>query len=374
MSDNSDAKSKNNNTAIGDELGKNFLNFPSDEELMAGPNAFAGMEPEDFSKLEETNALAGFEIPKFPSDYRSGFTCLIGRPNVGKSTLINALVGQKIAIMSSRPETTRRAVRGIVSKSNGQLVIVDTPGVHKPRTLLGKRINEVVRECISDVDAVVLCLPANEKIGPGDKRILREVLEIGCPVVAAVTKSDLVTNSELIEKIMQVSQLAEFTHIIPVSAKSEEQKLTPATDGNVEVLANLLLELMPPGPPLYPQGDATDEPERVLIAEYVREAALEGVHDELPHSIAVLVEEIVPRVNLSGKKTNLVDVRVDIYVERDSQKGIVIGKGGKRLKEVGEQARKQIEELLGRRVYLDLHVRVAKDWQRDPKLLSRLGF
>lgn len=320
----------------------------------------------------------GRDFMQFDDNYRSGFACLVGRPNVGKSTLINALVGSKIAIMSDRPETTRRAVRGILTRPDGQLVLVDTPGVHRPRTLLGQRLNDVVKDTLADVDCVVLCLCADQEIGPGDRRIVREVQELKCPVIAAVTKSDKVSRSELLDKLLEVSLLANFAHIVPVCAldKDKESKTTYLETGieryNVEVLADLILEQMPPGPPLYPEGEATDEPELVIIAEYVREAALEGVHDELPHSIAVLVEEIewMKRAN----KPDLAQVRVDVYVERSSQKGIVIGKGGARLRQVGSQARKEIEKLIGAPVYLDLHVRVAKDWQKDPKLLSRLGF
>lgn len=308
---------------------------------------------------ESTNALAGLVVPEdWPEDYRAGFVCLVGRPNAGKSTLTNALVGTKVAIMSDRPQTTRHTIRGVVHRDDGQLVLVDTPGLHRPRTLLGERLNDLVRETLTQVDAVVLCLPANEKVGPGDRFIARELEHLRTPVFAAVTKADTVGRERMMEHLRDVQKLADFAEIVPVSAVKGEQ---------VELLADLLLARMPLSPPLYPTGELTDEPENVMIAELVREAALEGVREELPHSLAVVVDEVITR----GDR---LDVHVSVYVERDSQKGIVIGRGGERLKAVGAQARRGIEALLGRHIYLDLHVRVAKDWQRDPKLLRRLGF
>lgn len=297
----------------------------------------------------------------WPEGFRAGFASMVGRPNAGKSTLTNALVGQKVAITSGRPQTTRHAVRGIVHREDGQLVLVDTPGLHRPRTLLGERLNDLVRDTMSEVDVVVFCLPADEKIGPGDKFIARELAELRTPVVAVATKSDTVGRERLAEHLLEIDALGEWAEIVPVSAKRGEQ---------VDVLADVLLGQMPESPPLYPEGELTDEPEMVMIAELVREAALEGVRDELPHSLAVVVEEIVER---EGRK-DLLDVRVNLYVERDSQKAIIIGRAGSRLREVGTRSRRGIEMLLGTRVYLDLHVKVAKDWQRDPKLLHRLGF
>ncbi|WP_413452738.1 GTPase Era [Georgenia phoenicis] len=297
----------------------------------------------------------------WPEGYRAGFASMVGRPNAGKSTLTNALVGQKVAITSGRPQTTRRAVRGIVHREDGQLVLVDTPGLHRPRTLLGERLNDLVRDTMGEVDVVVFCLPADEKIGPGDKFIARELAELRTPVVAVATKSDKVSRERLAEHLLEIDALGDYAEIVPVSAKNGEQ---------VDVLADVLLAQMPESPPLYPEGELTDEPEVVMIAELVREAALEGVRDELPHSLAVVVEEIVEREG----RDDLLDVRVNLYVERDSQKAIVIGRAGSRLRDVGSRARRGIEMLLGSRVYLDLHVKVAKDWQRDPKLLHRLGF
>ena len=301
--------------------------------------------------------------------FRAGFACLVGRPNVGKSTLTNALVGQKVAITSSRPQTTRHTIRGIVHQPHGQLVLVDTPGLHRPRTLLGERLNSLVRATWSEVDAIGLCVPADSAIGPGDRFIAGELAALSrrTPLFAVVTKTDLVAPQRVAEQLAGLAELArsagigEFAELVPVSA----------VDGfQVGLLADLLLARMPESPPLYPSGDLTDEPEQTLVAELVREAALEGVRDELPHSLAVVVEEMNPREG----RPDLLEVYVNLYVERDSQKAIVIGRGGQRLKEVGSQARKHIEALLGTSVYLDLHVKVAKDWQRDPKQLRRLGF
>lgn len=294
----------------------------------------------------------------WPEDFRAGFVTIVGRPNAGKSTLTNALVGEKISIMSDRPETTRHAVRGIVQREDGQLVLVDTPGLHRPRTLLGERLNDVVRESLIGVDAVVVCLPADEKTGPGDRYVTALVSEAKVPVFAVVTKVDKVSRAGLAERLMEVTELAEFSEIVPVSALRGEQ---------VELLENLLMDRMPTSPPLYPRGQVTDESRDTRIAELVREAALEGVRDELPHSLAVLVEEVQDRGNVLA-------IYVSLFVERDSQKAIVIGKGGSRLRDVGTRVRHELEEMLGKRIYLDLHVKVAKDWQRDPKQLGKLGF
>ncbi|MDN4482371.1 GTPase Era [Demequina lignilytica] len=298
------------------------------------------------------------------TEHRSGFAAFVGRPNAGKSTLMNALVGDKVAIMSSRPQTTRRAIRGIVHRDDAQLVIVDTPGLHRPRTLLGERLNDLVRETLFEVDVIGFCLPADEKIGPGDKWIARELAEAKAPVVAIVTKVDKVPRERVAEHLLAVSELAEWAEIVPVSSVKDIQ---------MDVLTGVLVRHLPEGPPLYPGGEITDEPEDVRIAELIREAALEGVRDELPHSIAVVIEEIVEPDSEDARR-DVLEIRAHVFVERESQKGIIIGKGGSRLKEVGATARQGIEHLLGRRVYLDLHVKVAKDWQRDPKQLGRLGF
>ena len=296
--------------------------------------------------------------------HRSGFACFVGRPNAGKSTLTNALIGQKIAITSSRPQTTRHAVRGIVHRDDAQLVVVDTPGLHKPRTLLGERLNDLVRETYASVDVICFCVTADDKLGPGDKFIAAELSEVRTPVIAVVTKTDKATRDQVGEQLLAVSRLADWADVVPTSA----------VDGfQVQLLADLLVQRLPEGPPLYPDGELTDEPEQVLIAEMIREATLEGVRDELPHSIAVTIEEVLPREDRPADKP-LLDVYATIHVERDSQKAIVLGKGASRLREVGTTARKQIEALLGTPVYLDLRVTVAKDWQKDPKQLKKLGF
>ncbi|NGN65828.1 GTPase Era [Streptomyces sp. A7024] len=302
--------------------------------------------------------------------HRAGFACFVGRPNAGKSTLTNALVGTKVAITSNRPQTTRHSVRGIVHRPEAQLVLVDTPGYHRPRTLLGERLNDEVRATWAEVDVIGFCIPANEKIGPGDRYIGNELASLKrTPKVAVVTKTDLVDREALTGQLIAVDQLGkelgiEWAEIVPVSAQKGEQ---------VELLADLLIPMLPEGPELYPGGELTDEPEQVMIAELIREAALEGVRDELPHSIAVVVEEMEAREDRPADKP-LTDIRANLFIERSSQKGIIIGPKGARLKEIGMKSRKHIEALLGTPVYLDIHVKVAKDWQRDPKQLRRLGF
>ena len=413
------------------------MRFPSDDELMAGPNALgdarievasdaadpeadaraqieaglgetsdeAGAQPgdddsedseesddseedEDYGDLEglqdeedadldafealtslaslREDAAATIEIPDFPEDFRAGFVSIVGRPNVGKSTLTNALVGHKIAITSGRPETTRHNIRGIVHGEGYQLVLVDTPGYHRPRTLLGKRLNDMVREALSEVDVVLFCLPADQRIGPGDQFIARELRGIKRPIIAVATKCDAVPRERVMKHLLSIEKLGEWAAIVPVS--SVEGK-------GIDHLREVLAETVPLSPPLYPEGDVTDESRDTLIAEFIREAALEGVRDELPHSLAVQVEEIIERPRREGDdRPPMLDIHVNVYVERDSQKAIIIGRKGRRLKQIGTQARAHIEELLGRRVYLDLHVRTAKDWQSDPKMLGRLGF
>ena len=392
------------------------MHFPSDDELMAGPNAFEGVDidsldfPEedddeamdsdealdaeyegaDFGDSDldeaddeiaqdvadsvdslrqlraETNAAIDIVIPDFPEDFRAGFISIVGRPNVGKSTLTNALVGHKVAITSGRPETTRHNIRGIVHGDNYQLVLVDTPGYHRPRTLLGKRLNDMVREALAEVDCVIFCLPANQRIGPGDQFIARELRSVRRPIIAVATKCDSVPRERVLEHLMAIEKLGEWSAIVPVS--SFENK-------GIDRLREVLAQTVPLSPPLYPQDDISDESRETMIAEFIREAALEGVRDELPHSLAVQVEEIIERPKREGDdRPPLLDIHVNVYVERDSQKAIIIGKKGARLKEIGTRARANIEQYLGRRVYLDLHVRTAKDWQSDPKMLQRLGF
>jgi GTPase len=302
------------------------------------------------------------------TEFHSGFVCLVGRPNTGKSTLTNALVGSKVAITSSRPQTTRHTIRGIVHREDFQIVLVDTPGLHRPRTLLGKRLNDLVRDTYAEVDAIGLCIPADEAIGPGDRWIVEQIDSVAptTTLVVVVTKIDKVAKDKLAAQLAAVGELVGITdgrqaEIVPVSAVTGEQ---------IDVLIDVLAAALPTGPAYYPDGELTDEPEKILMAEFIREAALEGVREELPHSLAVVIDEVNPREG----RDDLIDVHAVLYVERDSQKGIVIGKGGARLREVGTAARGQIEKLLGTKVYLDLRVKVAKNWQRDPKQLGRLGF
>jgi GTP-binding protein Era len=310
------------------------------------------------------------EYFSFPEGYRSGFASFVGRPNAGKSTLTNALVGRKIVITSDKPQTTRTVVRGIVHRDDAQLILVDTPGLHRPRTLLGERLNDLVRTTWSEVDVVAVCFPADEKVGPGDRYLVTELAKVRrTPKVAVATKTDLASADRIGEHLLDIAGLGresgtDWQEIVPVSAVSGDQ---------VGLLADLLVGLMPEGPPLYPDGDLTDAPEEILAAELIREAALDGVRDELPHSIAVVVEEMGLREGRPDDKP-LLDISANLYVERSSQKGIVIGHQGSRLRQVGTNARKQIEALLGTPVYLDLHVKIAKDWQRDPKQLRKLGF
>jgi len=293
-------------------------------------------------------------------DFRAGFACFVGRPNAGKSTLMNALVGTKIAITSSRPQTTRHVVRAVLHLENAQLVLVDTPGLHKPKTLLGQRLNDLVRATWSEVDVIGLCIPADEPVGRGDRFIAGEIADLTATVIAVVTKTDLVSRAELAEQLLAVSKLGDFADVVPVSAITGDQ---------LDVLVQVMASHLPPSPQLYPDDMITDEPEHVMVAELIREAALEGVREELPHSIAVVVEEMIRE-----EDRQLTKIYAHIFVERQSQKAIVIGAGGSRLRDVGTKARAAIEALLGTRVYLDLHVRVAKDWQRDPRQLRRLGF
>ncbi|MCR8670334.1 GTPase Era [Agrococcus sp. HG114] len=295
------------------------------------------------------------------TQHRSGFVTFVGRPNAGKSTLMNALVGEKIAITSSKPQTTRHAIRGVVHRDDAQLVIVDTPGMHKPRTLLGKRLNAVVQTTLGDVDVICLCVPADEPLGPGD-RFIDQQLE-GFPrakKVAVVTKTDAASKERVAQQLLAVSELRDWDAVVPLSSIAGTQ---------LDVLVDALVGLLPEGPPLYEAETTTEEPLSVRIAELVREAALEGVRDELPHSIMVTIDDIVRR-----EDRDLTDVYANLWVERDSQKGIIIGRGGSRLRQVGADARAEIERIVGTQVHLDLRVKVAKEWQGDPKQLGRFGF
>jgi GTP-binding protein Era len=293
--------------------------------------------------------------------YRAGFVSFVGRPNVGKSTLTNALVGEKVAITSSKPQTTRRAIRGIVHQPTGQLIIVDTPGMHRPRTLLGERLNTIVQDTLAEVDVIGLCVPANEKIGPGDKFINEQLENFPrAKKVAIVTKIDATSRPQVAEQLQAVSELRDWDAIIPISSLTGIQ---------LDILSAELISLMPFSQPLYPADAVTDEGIESRISELIREAVLEGVEDELPHSIAVTIDQLSDR-----EDRDMLDVYANLFVERDSQKGIIIGHKGERLQDVGARARAEIEALVGRQVFLSLRVKVAKDWQRDAKQLGRLGF
>lgn len=295
---------------------------------------------------------------------KSGFVAIIGRPNTGKSTLINALVGRKIAITSHHPNTTRHAIRGIVNgkvdESEFQAVLVDTPGVHKPRTLLGKRLNDVVSESLTDIDLIMMTLPANEQIGSGDKHILELIKGSRAKKFALVTKIDTVSKEKLPERLIEIQSLADWNEIIPVSALRNQQ---------INVVKSLFAKYLPEGPNYYPVDQSSDQSNEKLICELIREAAIQGVREELPHSITVTLDEIAKRNN-----KDLIDIHATIHVERDSQRGILLGHKGQVLKGIGSNARAGIEELLQSKCYLNLHIKVSKEWQRDPKALERLGF
>lgn len=379
---------------------------------------------QEYTPLDLSTLDLSAPLPTYPKDFRSGFASLVGRPNAGKSTLTNAMVGQKVAITSNRPQTTRHTIRGIVHKDEYQLILVDTPGIHRPRTLLGERLNDLVAGTLSQVDVLGFCIPANEKIGPGDRYIASQlVASSNKPVVAIVTKADTVNSDELREQLLAVEALGEeimsaeraqrakraahraqkkggkggknastpfakgsgpaaqrrageISEPMPVDGKGGWAAIIPVSaiqHFQVEAVADLLSQYVPLSPPLYPEGELTDEPEATLIAELVREAALEGAREELPHSIAVTVEEMEFREGRPADNP-LLDVHVNLFVERESQKYIIIGKGGSNLRKIGTKAREQIEAMLGTRIYLNIHVKVAKEWQSDARALNRLGF
>jgi len=304
-------------------------------------------------------------------EFRSGFVCLVGRPNAGKSTLLNALIGRKVAIVSDKPQTTRHAIRGILNVADAQVVLVDTPGLSKPRALLQQRLNDLVAETLTDVDIIVVCLPSNQHVGPGDKRIMAQLagLKQVPKLVAAATKADCVSSERLSRHLLEIDAAGveldiEWAHIVPCSG---------LTGWQVDELEDALVSLLEPGPRFFPGDEVTDEPSNVMIAELIREAALELVRDELPHSITVEVDEINLRPD-RPEDLPLWDVFANIIVERESQKHIVIGKGGAMIREIGTNARLRINALLDMRAHLDLRVKVMQNWQTDAKQLARLGF
>ena len=298
------------------------------------------------------------------SDFKAGFIAIVGRPNTGKSTLVNALVGTKIVITSHHPNTTRNPIRGIINRDTFQMIVVDTPGMHKPKTALGTRLNSMVNENIDATDAVALCLPANEDIGAGDEYIAKQI-KGRQEVFLVVTKVDTVSKSELAAKLVSVTEFAkkvgqEKAEIIPISAKNLEQ---------TDLLLDLLAKKLPLSPALYPTDINTDQVQELMFADLIRETAIEELYEELPHSVMVTIEEMGERDN--GK---IFDISATLHVERDSQKGIIIGPQGSKLKAIGSIARKSIENIVGLQVFLQIHVKVSKEWQKDPKLLSKLGF
>ncbi len=297
--------------------------------------------------------------------FRSGFACLVGRPNAGKTTLTNAMVGTKVGIVSNRPQTTRHAIRGVVTRPAGQLVLVDTPGLHKPKSLLGQRLNDVVRDTLADVDVIVFCVPADQPVGTGDRFIARQLREFRAPVVVVVTKTDAANKRQVAEQLVAASQLVDAAEVVPVSAVAGEQ---------VELLEDLLVGLLPEGPAMYPEEQTTDDDVERQIAELIREAALEKVYEEVPHSLAVTVEEVLRRPDPKREGAELVEVRALLHVERPSQKPMLLGRGGETIKRIGTEARAGLEQLLGGRVHLDLFVTVLGEWQDDPKKLNRLGY
>jgi GTP-binding protein Era len=291
--------------------------------------------------------------------YRSGFVSIVGRPNVGKSTLLNALLNRKVAITSAKPQTTRNAIRGVLSGEDWQMVFIDTPGLHKPKTALGQRLNDVVRRTLKEVDAVVFMVDATQPVGTGDRYVAEEILKLSTPAICVVNKMDAVRQPALVAQLAAVESMGEWREIIPVSALENRK---------IDELRDLLIALLPEGPQYYPDHVFTDQPREFLVGEIIREKALQLTRQEIPHSIAVMIEEIVDRDD------GITEIHAIVYVERQSQKGIVIGKGGTMLKEIGTRARRELEWILGTKVFLRLQAKVAREWQRDPRALQQLGY
>ena len=291
---------------------------------------------------------------------RSGLCALVGRPNVGKSTLLNAIVGQKVAITAAVPQTTRHAIRGILHRDELQIVFVDTPGMHKPKTLLGNRLNDVARDQLSGVDVIVFLLDGAAGIGRGDEFVANLLSEVETPVIAAINKVDAYRKDKVLPQLERVAAMGDWAEVVPLSA---------AAGDNVDVLVDLIADRLPEGPPYFPEGQVSDQTQEQLFSEIIREKAIRLMHEEVPHSIAVVIDEIGP-----GESEGVVAIHATLFVERDSQKGIVIGKGGQVLRDIGSKARQELQAILGSRVYLDLRVKLFKDWQRDPRKLQRLGY
>jgi GTP-binding protein Era len=329
---------------------RDFPDFPDEADLPQDADALSAVPGED----SEFAAPEGF---------RSGFISFVGRPNTGKSTLTNALVGEKIAITADQPETTRHPIRGIVHRPDSQIIVVDTPGLHRPRTLLGERLNEVVQETYADVDVIGLCIPADEKIGPGDKWILEAVHKAApkTQVIGIVTKLDKASKDQVGAQLMALHDLLDGGEVVPVSATEQVQ---------LDVLLDVVTDALPEGPKFYPDDHVTDDDSDTRMAELIREAALSGLHDELPHSVAVQIDEVIP----SDEREGVLDIHAVIYVEREGQKRILRGKENRRWGRIIHNARQSIIDLVGQNVYLDLRLKVAKNWQSDPKQLGKLGF
>ncbi|MHA5283577.1 GTPase Era [Corynebacterium sp. CQ3829_602738] len=320
--------------------------------------------PDDLPREASANDVERADAGGFtdtPEGFRSGFVSFVGRPNTGKSTLTNALVGEKIAIMADQPETTRHPIRGVINRPDAQVIVVDTPGIHRPRTLLGERLNDVVKDTFADVDVIGFTVPADEKIGPGDRYILEQIRETkpNTPIVGIVTKLDKAGKDTVGERLLELHELlGQDAELVPVSATQQIQ---------VDTLLDVLVDKLPQGPRFYPAGHTTDEDMETRIAELIREEALRGLRDELPHSVAVQIDEMI-------QEDRRVKIYAVLYLERPGQKRIIEGPDGRRLSGIVHRARKQIIELTGQNVYLDVRVKVLKNWQQDPKALGRLGF
>ena len=324
-----------------------FPDFPDDLPAEASAN---DVERADAGGFTDT-----------PEGFRSGFVSFVGRPNTGKSTLTNALVGEKIAIMADQPETTRHPIRGVINRPDAQVIVVDTPGIHRPRTLLGERLNDVVKDTFADVDVIGFTVPADEKIGPGDRYILEQIRETkpNTPIVGIVTKLDKTGKDTVGERLLELHELlGQDAELVPVSATQQVQ---------IDTLLDVLVDKLPQGPRFYPEDHTTDEDTETRIAELIREEALRGLRDELPHSVAVQIDEMI-------QEDRRVNIYAVLYLERPGQKRIIEGPDGRRLSGIVHRARKQIIELTGQNVYLDVRVKVLKNWQQDPKALGRLGF